>query len=100
MGSALHRDANQRIHPRPFVRIRPVSTRDIGSRGQHERPTLRLLRLRTDVDSEARARDVVGRVGIGDGRGDDDDDAGASNYNKNKRRVIIFSNLISGRHKP
>ena len=67
MGSALHRDANQRIHPRPFVRIRPVSTRDIGSRGQHERPTLRLLRLRTDVDSEARARDVAGRVGIGDG---------------------------------
>ena len=100
LGAAFHRDANQRIHPHPFVRIRPVSTRHFRPSGGHQRATLRLIGLRTDVDAEARVGDVVGRRGIGDGRGDDGDDAGASNHNKNKRRIIIFTYSLFGRHKP
>lgn len=87
LGPAFHRHQNQRIHPHQIVRIRPVSTRDIGSRRQHERTTLCLLRLRTDVDAEARIGDVVGGRGVGDGGGDDDDDDDAT-YNIITKRVL------------
>ena len=71
LGPALHRHQNQRIHPHQIVRIRAVSNRDIGSRRERQRTTLRVLRLRTVVDSEARTWDVVGGCGVGDGGGDD-----------------------------
>ena len=87
LGSAFHRHQNQRIHPHQIVRIRPVSTRHFRSRRQHERTTLRLIRLRTDVDAETRTRVVVGRCGVGDGGGDDGDDAGTT-YNIITKRIL------------
>ena len=84
LGPAFHRHQNQRIHPHQVVRIGTISTRDIRSRGGHERTTLRLIRLRTDVDAETRSLDVVGGVGVGYGGGDDGDGTDSSNSHKTK----------------
>ena len=73
LGPAFRRYDHQGIHPHQVVGIRPVSTRDSGSCGGRQRTILRLIRLRTDVDTETRTRIVAGRHGLGDGGGDDDD---------------------------